>query len=343
MAWQHPSMHQSDPTGQSAALKSDAAGRIKRRARALQIIREFFFELDFLEVDTPLLVPGPGLEPHIDPLSVEVRPGQDGPAESRFLHTSPELALKRVLAHGPERVFQLSHVFRDGERGPRHLPEFTLLEWYRAHGTLDDLIVDVETLFEVLDVAPDFAGPFRRHTVQSLFEAHADVDLRTALSRMDDGDALALVDAVKSAGHHLRPGADFEDAFFHVMTSRVEPALADSGTHVVESWPKQMAVLARVDVNDPLFAKRFEIYAGGLELANAFDELTDADEQRARFVEDNRHRARLGKAALPLDEAFLQALARMPRAAGIALGVDRLLMLLWGEKDIQNVQSLPWR
>lgn len=327
--------------------------RLRRRHQALAAIRRFFLERDFLEVDTPLLVPGPGLEPHIDPLAVDVRVRLDAAPderERRWLITSPELALKRVLAAGAPRIFQLGHVFRDGERTARHLPEFTLLEWYRADAGLDDLVRDHEELFAAVAVALGVAAPtapFAKASVDELFRAHGGVDLRAALARMAGGDALALVDAVRATGEVLRPGADFEDAFFHVMGTKVEPHLAarpaGAAPVVVERWPAQMAVLARRCDDDPLFAGRFEVYAGGLELSNAFDELTDPVEQRARFLDDNRARRALGKPALPLDEDFLAALGHMPRAAGCALGVDRLLMLLLDVAAIDDVTALTWR
>ncbi len=336
--------------------------RVERRSRALSLTRRFFEQRGFLEVDAPQLVPATTTEPHIEPLSVRVRPGMDPSAHDdeqviRYLHTSPELALKRVLAGGVERVYALTHVFRDGETSARHLPEFPLLEWYRAGAVLRDLVRDCQELFRELALALagtttlplpaggalDVAADFEVRTVTELFREHAGVDLPAALSRMAEGDRLALVRATRDAGHKLRPGADFEDAFFHVMLSRVEPAIGRQRPCVVTRWPRPMAILARGCDDDERFAERFEIYAGGLELANAFDELTDPVEQRARFVADNDARAALGKERLPLDELFLEELARMPASSGIALGVDRLLMLLFGARDIRDVVPVPFR
>lgn len=333
--------------------------RVERRSRALAHTRAFFAARGFLEVDAPQLVPATTTEPHIDPLAVRVRPSLDeGVAPLvRYLHTSPELALKRVLANGVERVYCLAHVFRDGEVTERHLPEFSLLEWYRVGATLDDLVRDCEELLRALATAlvgtttlPRAGGgalaldePFEVRTVAELFARHADVDLPAALARMADGDARALVEAVTKAGHKLRDGADFEDAFFHVMLSRVEPAIGGERPCVVTRWPRQMAILARACDDDPLFAERFEIYAGGLELANAFDELTDPVEQRARFLADNDARAALGKERLPLDELFLEELARLPPTSGIAAGFDRVLMLLFGAREITDVVPVPFR
>ena len=327
-------------------MSSTVLERLQRRHRAFEATRAFFRERGFVEADTPVLTSGPGLEPHIDPLSVRVQLGPNGPRERRFLITSPELALKRLVSFGARNVFQMGHVFRDGERTARHLPEFTMLEWYRAGSTLDDLVLDHEELFAAVASALGISHPptpFPCRSLSSLFDEHAGIDLTGVLVRMRDGDALALVSDLRGRGEVLRSGADFEDAFFHVMTNMVEPRLGRDRPVVVERWPAQMAVLARRCDDDPLFAARFEIYAGGLELSNAFDELTDAVEQRSRFESDNEKRRELGKETLPLDEEFLDALPQMPRTAGCALGFDRLLMYLLKEPSIDDVIALPWR
>jgi lysyl-tRNA synthetase class 2 len=318
------------------------------RDAALRAVREFFHARDFVEIDAPQLIVAPTTEPHIDPLHTQVTPGVDEPPVRRFLHTSPEIVLKRALAHGVERCFCLSHVFRDGERTAQHLPEFTLLEWYRAGEDSESLIADCEALLaqvssSVAPQRPAPQAPFDRARVAALFTEHAGVDLPAALDEMAAGDDGALVRRVRAAGHALREGADFEDAFFHVMTARVEPAIGRERPIVVERWPRQMAMLSRLCDDDPRFAERFELYAGGLELANAYLELTDPVEQRARFEADNAARRALGKEPLPVDELFLRELEDMPAAAGIALGFDRLLMLVTGATRIDDVIVAPWR
>lgn len=337
--------------------KSSVLERVQRRHRATEQLRAFFVRQGFWEVESSALVVAPTTEPHIDPLFVDLHDGHLSPPKPRYLRTSPELALKRMLAAGVPRIFELAKVFRDGERGPLHLPEFVMLEWYRAAGTLDDLVVDLENLFRTLAIffhgepkliAPDgseidVGKPFPRTSVASLFETYADVDLRAALVEMADGDPLALVRRARAAGHALREQADFEDAFFHIMVSRIEPQIGREAPLVVDRWPRQMAVLSKLCEDDPLFAGRFELYAGGIELANAFDELTDPVEQRERFLDDNRMRVGLGKKSLPIDEEFLRDLGNMPDSAGIALGWDRLLMMLFGEKKIDDVQVLAFR
>lgn len=342
-------------TSSEASARGASLARLRQRHQAIWALRSHLVAQGFWELDTALLTPGPGLEPHLDPIAVDVRTRFDAAAERRFLITSPELSLKRCLALGASKVFQLGHVFRDGERTDRHAPEFTLLEHYRAPGTLEELVVDVEELIDtaarVLAVAAP-PRPYARATVAELFARHAGIDLRSTLLARRDGDGDALVRAARDAGVQLRPGADFDDAFAGVMDQRVEPALSHERPTVVSRWPAPMAALARTCDDDPMFAERFEIYAFAssaarnarpLELCNAFDELTDAVEQRARFLDDNAKRRALGKPALPLDEDFLAALPALPRSAGCALGVDRLLMLLLGAPHLDEVMALPWR
>ncbi len=338
--------------GRSPLVSKPVRARVFRRHTAFRTIRALLDAHDFLEIDTPLLVPGPGLEPHIDPLSTSVTRAPGASPVRRFLITSPELAMKRALAAGCERIYQLGHVFRDGETTARHAAEFTMLEWYRAGGTLQDLVADCEGLLRALADAlagtrvvsgVDLDAPFERRTVVELFAACADIDLLDALTRTDDGDADALPRAARAVGLSLREGADFEDAFFQVMSDKVEPVIGRARPCVVARWPARMAVLARRCDDEPRLAERFEIYAAGLELCNAFDELTDPVEQRARFVADNAARHRLGKEELPLDEEFLTALASMPPSVGNALGVDRALMLVCGIDTLDDVLALPAR
>lgn len=337
----------------------DTRARIQRRDRALRAVRAFFHERGFVEADTHQLVPAPGTEPHIDPLRVPVRLRLDAATTTeRFLITSPELALKRVVAAGVPRVFQLAHVFRDGERTRRHCPEFTLVEWYRGPGTLADVVDDTMELIRAVaravgnasgvdvDAAPEHVA------VADAFARFANIDLGAALDEMAAGDPLALPKRARAAGEALTSQADFDDAFFHVMGTRVEPRLGTDRIAIVEKWPAQMAVLARLDDDDARYARRFEAYgqsrsgehATCLELCNAYDELTDPVEQRARFAADNALRRLLGKPEVPLDEDFLAALPHMPSpSAGNALGFERLLMLLTGADDIDDVAALPWR
>jgi len=317
------------------------------RGSALRSTRDFFFEQGFLEVETPVLTPFPGLEPHLDPLCVPLRMHPDQGAAKRWLHTSPEIALKRVLAafyreENAAQIYQLAHVFRDGESGPLHRPEFSMLEWYRAPGSLDDLIADCQSLGKALvdAVAPGcslFAEPFDRRSVAELF-AERGIDLGAALDAEAGGEAVPtrLAQQARAAGFALREQASFEDVFFDVM-DKIEPTLGLKRPVVVERYPRSMAVLARHCDDDPRYAARFELYARGVEIANAFDELTDPVEQKSRFAADNAYRTRLGKEVMPIDEAFLEDLAHLPRCAGIALGFDRFLMVILGKRTFHEV------
>jgi elongation factor P--(R)-beta-lysine ligase len=327
------------------------AARLLLRHHALQVTRAFFFARHYVEVDSALLVRHPGLEPHIDPLRVAVRERNDVASHDRYLITSPEFAMKKLLAGAHAevgRIMQLGHVFRDGETTRRHRHEFTLLEWYRTPGTLHDVCQEAIALLRAMSQAPslaNFIAPQRRTMVEAApllgsvadaCQELADIDLDTALRAMAEGDDQALVRDAHATGLSLPGGADFEDAFFAVM-ARVEERLPSQRLSVLSRWPAQMAVLARRCNDDPLYAERAEIYGAGLELCNAYDELTDPIEQGIRFIADNDHRQRLGKAALPIDQDLLVALSQLPACAGNALGFDRMLMVLTGASDIGAV------
>ncbi len=316
-------------------------------------VRAFLARRGFEEVETPYLVPAPGMEPHIDAFGASYVPEGGGEARPLWLHTSPEYAMKRLLASGFPRIFQLARVFRNGEVSPSHNPEFTMLEFYRAgtdyHGIMRDLeeLVDAcarevggGTRVPVAGRDVDLAAPYERLTVADAFERHAGVA----------GDAWgggrdALASAFRRAGIEVeRPGDAFDDLFFRAFLEKIEPPLAAAGRPVyVVDWPAPMAALSRLKPSDPRFAERFELYAGGLELANGFSELTDAAEQRRRLEEERALRVRLGRPAYPVDERFLDALARMPEAGGVAVGLDRLLMLLLGARAIEEVLLFPAR
>jgi len=322
------------------------------RARLNAAARAALGGMGYEEVETPCLVPAPGMEPHIDAFRATFRPEGGGPERPLWLHTSPEYAMKRLLADGMERVFQLSRVFRNGEISRTHNPEFTMLELYRAGTDYRGIMADTErtlaacaralagdgaALVARAGRALDFTAPCEVVTVQEAFQRHAGLDLAAC-----GGDAARLAAAARAAGHDPGPGGEsFDDVFFRVMLDAVEPRLGvDRPTWLVD-WPASMAALSRVKPDDPRWAERFELYAGGLELANGFTELTDAKEQRARLVEEQKLRARLGRPVYPLDERFLGALGRLPPSGGVALGWDRVLMLLAGAESIDEVLLFP--
>lgn len=306
------------PPGDRRRLES-LRPRLEARARILAAIRGWFSERGFLEVETPLRIAGPAPERHIDAVS----------SGERFLSASPELQMKRLLAAGYERIYQLCRCFRAGERGARHLPEFTMIEWYRAGAGIDALMGDCEALAACAVRAAGWGLP-------PSGPDGVPVDLTPPFERIAVADAFE-----RFAG--WRPGADPDPARFDLdLVGKVEPALPAGRPVFLVGYPASLASLSRIDPADPSRALRFELYAGGLELANGFDELTDPAEQRRRFTADEAWRRATGKPPYPADERFLAALeAGMPPCAGIALGLDRLVMLLTAARTIDDVVAFP--
>ncbi len=330
-------------------------GRLRNaraRARLAAEVRRALGAMGYEEVETPALVPAPGMEPHIQAFEAEFAPEAGGARTPLFLHTSPELAMKRLLAAGLPRVFQLARVYRNGEVSPTHNPEFTMLEFYRAGTDYRGIMEDLESLVDACaralgpdrlpravrgGVALDLAAPFERLTVSEAFRRHAGIDLAAC-----ENDPARLAEAARRAGHDPGPpGEPFDDVFFRVMLDAVERRIGTVRPCFLTDWPAPMAALSRVKRDDPRFAERFELYVGGLELANGFSELTDAAEQRRRLLEEQEQRRRLGRRVYPLDEPFLAALTGMPEAGGVAVGLDRLLMLLVGAETIADVLLFP--
>jgi len=286
------------------------------RSRVLQSIRRFFIERNFVEVETPVRIPAPAIETHIDA----------EPAGDWFLRTSPELHMKRLLADGLPRIFQMGPCFRRGERGDRHHPEYTMLEWYRANADYREILSDTRLLMNA--VCDEVLGT---RTIES---GGRRIDVGGAWECLTVRDAFLL-----NAGWDVLKDFD-ADRFDLDLVNKVEPALPRDRPTVLMDYPAPQAALARVKASDPRVAERWELYAGGLELANAFGELTDPAEQRRRFLEAAELRRRAGRAVYPMDEKFLAALARgLPPCAGIALGVDRLVMLLTGAASIEQVMA----
>ncbi|MFL1462280.1 EF-P lysine aminoacylase EpmA [Roseococcus sp. DSY-14] len=302
----------------------DARARMTAQARAWLAGR------GLREVETPCLVPAPGMEVHLRGFRSDYRPLDGGAARPLWLRTSPEMALKRLLAGGSGPVFEFARVWRNGEAGRTHAPEFTLLEWYRPGWTLEALMDETEALVRALCPHPACAGPFRRITCAEAFERWAGLDLLASIRPDGTGDPAAL---------GAKDGEGWEDAFFRLLLDHVEPRMAEGAATFLTHWPTPQAALARRDPGDARVALRFELYAGGMELANAFDELTDEAEQRRRFAQDVAERLRLHGAdeAWPADEDFLRAVGAMPAGSGIALGWDRLVMLATGARRIEDV------
>jgi lysyl-tRNA synthetase class 2 len=305
--------------------KQRIAGRkLAERARLLRLVRAFFDARDFIEIEAPILVPSPGLELHLDAFAVE----------ERYLITSPEYQMKRLLAGGMERIYSLGKVFRRGEAGRQHNPEFTMLEWYRAGADWTAIADDTEELVAGLADAFGVAGLARPWQRLSVAEATA----RYAGVRVDgDEDVATLRRKIGDGGHRVPADGGWDDLFFTMFLDAVEPELGRGRPTLVYDWPRPLCALAREKPGDPRVVERFEVYCDGLELCNAFGELTDPVEQRRRLESDRAERRRRGLPEYPIDEKFLAALGDMPPSAGIALGVDRLAMLLLGARDIREV------
>ncbi|HJK95568.1 MAG TPA: EF-P lysine aminoacylase EpmA [Polyangiaceae bacterium LLY-WYZ-15_(1-7)] len=317
------------PDGDAAWFADGRLERLRERAAMKQAVRDFFAQRAFLEVETPAMVPSPGLDLHLD--AFEVQPGAlgDGP---RWLITSPEYQMKRVLAGGAARIVQIARCFRDGERGRHHEPEFTMVEWYRAFAGSAEVMRDTEQL-----VAHVARGTREGSTV--IPARGTPVDVAPPWERLTVAEALE-----RYAGKTLAALLPDEERFFRVWIEEVEPQLGRGRPVFVTHWPASMASLARLDPRDPSVADRFEAYVDGLELCNGFGELVDPVEQRDRLERDQRAREEAGKPAYPIDERFLGALEEgLPPCGGNALGFDRLVMLVLGAAHIEDVLALPSR
>jgi elongation factor P--(R)-beta-lysine ligase len=322
------------------------------RGRIIAAIRIFFAGRGFVEVETPALQVSPGMEPHLQAFATEMRPPGE-PPRPIYLHTSPEFAMKKLLAAGMPKIFQLARVFRNAERSRTHHPEFTMLEWYRADSGYRDLMYDCEALlraclaasgaklFRWQDKSCDPSRPFERLTVAAAFRRYCDLDLLATAPDPTAPDVALLAAAAKPLGIAPHDGDDWEDLFFRLFLERIEPHLGVGVPTILYDYPISLAALARAKPEDTRLAERFELYVAGLELANAFGELTDPVVQRARFVIDQEKKLRRYGVTYPIDEDFIAALGDMPESTGIALGVDRLVMLATGASQIDDVLWAP--
>lgn len=323
---------------------------LKARTAIIRAVRGWFEGQGFMEVETGVLQVSPGNETHLHAPLTELRSSSNERFQ-RYLRTSPEFACKKLLAAGESRIFELARVFRDREGGALHLTEFTMLEWYRANESYEAVIADCVTViaqaaratgtgsfsFRSKSVDP-FAEP-EMLTVASAFQKFARIDLLATISAEGTNrDALAAI-----ASNIVRVTADdtWSDIFSKVLVEHVEPHLGLDRLTVLYEYPAPEAALARVKPADPRVAERFEVYACGVELANGFGELIDADEQRRRFDEAMNEKQRRYGERYPLDEDFLAAVAHMPPASGVALGFDRLVMLASGATRIDQVVWQP--
>jgi lysyl-tRNA synthetase class 2 len=288
---------------------------LKIRAKVIQTIRDFFISEGYLEVDTPLLIPAPAPESHIEAIS----------AEGLFLHTSPEICMKRLLAAGYDRIFQICHCWRANERGDKHMPEFTMLEWYRTDSSYYDLMNDCEKLIkkvaEAINYKPLIEYQGATINIQDKWERLTVKEAFKKYTKLDIGESLA------------------NGSFDEVITELIEPNLGIKQPTFLYEYPAKRASLARLKEDDNSVAERFELYIAGIELANAYSELTDPEEQRLRFIQEAEFRKSNKMKTYPLPEPFLEELESMPASAGIALGIDRLVMLMANASKIDDVVS----
>jgi len=333
-------------------IHADRRPFLVARNRIARAFRERFDAWGFTEVEAAALQVSPGNEAHLHAFATEAV-GPDGARTPLYLHTSPEFACKKLLAAGERRIFDFARVWRNRERGPLHHPEFTLLEWYRAQEPYEALMADCAAL---LALAAEAAGagaltwrgrsadPFaepEKITVAETFEVFAGVDLLATLGADGQADRDALAAAAAASGIRVAQDDTWSDVFSRVLVERVEPRLGLGRPAILCEYPTVEAALAQPLPADPRVAERFELYACGVELANAFGELTDPAEQRRRFQAEMDEKARVYGERYPIDEDFLAALAIMPAASGAALGFDRLVMLATGASRIEQVLWTP--
>lgn len=331
---------------------ADRRPALLARGRIQGAIRAWLAQRDFIEVDPCALQVSPGNEAHLHAFGTAAI-GNDGTPRQMYLHTSPEFAMKKLLAAGERRIHAFAHVWRNRERGARHSPEFTMLEWYRVAEDYTVLMHDCAAFARLAaqaagaavlrhgDTQCDPFAPFRRLSVADAFAQHAGIDLLATIAPDGQTDTAALAAQVAVAGVGFDEGDGWSDLFSRVLAERVEPHLGHGCLTMLDRYPIPEAALARPAPDDPRVAERFEVYACGVELANGFGELTNSAQQRARFEADMDIKQRLYGERYPIDEDFLAALSVMPEACGIAMGFDRLVMLATGAPRIDDVLWAP--
>lgn len=322
------------------------------RGAVTRAVRRWFEDQGFTETEVSALQVSPGNEAHLHAFATQALT-IDGQSRTLYLHTSPEFAAKKLLAAGETQIFELARVWRNCERGPLHSPEFTMLEWYRAAAPYEALMADCAALLalaaeaagtRVMAFRGGDANPFaepERLTVAEAFARYAGVDLMASIAADGATDREALAAAATARGLRVAADDTWADIFSRIVAGEVEPRLGFGRPTILYEYPVAEAALARPKVGDPRVAERFELYVCGVELANAFGELTDPVEQRRRFEAEMAEKARVYGETYPLDEDFLAALGRMPPASGAAMGFDRLAMLAAGATHIDQVLWAP--
>lgn len=315
----------------------------------IRTIRKFFEAQDFWEVETPILQVCPVMDTHILGIKADIRGPDHKIDRTRYLHTSPEFAMKKLLVAGLPKIFQICHVFRDAEASARHSVEFTMIEWYRAQDDYRQIMRDcvellrfcaTEMKIKAYSYRDKICDPFAECdiiTVDEAFRKYAGIRLADFLEDRD-----GFENAVKDAGIRTAHDDSWDDLFFRVMDAKIEPHLGNGAPTILCEYPVSMASLARRKADDPRFAERFELYMCGVEIANAFGELTDAKEQALRFEEELAAKEKLYGDTYPVDTDFIEALEfGMPESSGIALGIDRLAMLAVGTDQIEDILWTP--
>ncbi|MBI4992882.1 MAG: EF-P lysine aminoacylase GenX [Candidatus Magasanikbacteria bacterium] len=326
---------------------------LELRFAVLKLIREWFWSQWFTEVDTPNIVKVPGQEPYLSPMSVKLH-NERGEEFSGYLHTSPEYTMKKMLAAGFDRIFSLGKCYRDYESfGGTHNPEFTMLEWYRAESDYRLIMDDVEGLVGfVIQKLMEHGTLNTEHRTKNICSMlHAPCSIRISMRDLWkkivgvelDGYLTSekMFELCVERKYNVNSSESYEDLFYRIFLNEIEPKLKEMGAVIVYDYPAQMAALSRLSASDPRYAERFEVYVNGMELANAFSELTDAGEQLKRLQEEQKLRQKLGKDVYDIDKEFVSAVGQMPSSAGIALGVDRLVQIFASCQNIENVITLP--
>ena len=341
IAWWHPANH------------ADRRPFLHARHSIKRAIERWLEAKGFLEVEPSILQVSPGNETHLHAFAATLRATDGTSCAELYLHTSPELAMKKILAAGETRIYALARVFRNRERGPLHHPEFTMLEWYRADAGYETVMADCAALvacaaeavgcraFDFRDRTADPHAPPEHLTVVEAFHRYAGIDLLASMDRDGGTDRDALTAAARGAGIRVAEDDGWSDIFSRVLVERIEPVLGSGRATILQDYPVAEAALARRKADDPRLAERFELYACGVELANGFGELTDPVEQRRRFTLEMAEKQRIYGETYPLDEDFLAALALMPPSSGVAMGFDRLVMLATGATHIEQVTWTP--
>ncbi len=314
---------------------------LQTRFDIIKGIREFFWSKNFVEVETPTIVRHAGMEPNIAAMKLDIH-NEHSVLFTGYLHTSPEYTMKKMLSAGFEKIFYLGKTFRDHESfGGLHNPEFTMLEWYRVGSTMFDVMRDVEELLQFVEGRVERKEGrdlvFRRLCMREVWEKFVQVDLDEYL------DKEKMYGLCRKKRYNVKEDESYEELFYRIFLDEIEPKLKDLGAVIIHHYPAQMAALSRLSAEDLRYAERFEVYIDGIEIANAFSELTDADEQLRRFKTEQEERRRQGKEVYNIDYEFVESLKTMPESAGIALGVDRFVQALIGVENIEDILPLSMK